>query len=229
MPTLNDQTFTGVIFDLGHTLVASGTQSPRGFFCDLFGFEGNHDFLEAIVLNFHYDSPEDIIKALRFHEFEVTDERAKKIEDYWNFQLAAPKLLEGAEALVDSLIERDVPLGIISNIWSPYLTGAMNQLPQLFRYSRTVVASCRFGEQKPHPSLFEGAIHRMQLPPHELLMVGDTYSKDVLPALELGMYAAWYLIRPDKQVKHLANIVMGKSPAPTFAFSHLDELRAALG
>ncbi|GAB3020455.1 HAD family hydrolase [Bowmanella dokdonensis] len=40
-------------------------------------------------------------------------------------------------------------------------------------------------------------VHRLQVPPQQVTMVGDSLEKDILPALEAGLQAIWF--NPDGQ------------------------------
>jgi putative hydrolase of the HAD superfamily len=47
------------------------------------------------------------------------------------------------------------------------------------------------GEGKPKPAVFKRAAELMNCEPSELLMVGNSYNHDVLPALVAGWKAIW--------------------------------------
>jgi FMN hydrolase / 5-amino-6-(5-phospho-D-ribitylamino)uracil phosphatase len=48
-----------------------------------------------------------------------------------------------------------------------------------------------FGVGKPHPSIFQEACRRLQVPPAELLHIGDDWALDVVGAQGAGAAAAW--------------------------------------
>jgi HAD superfamily hydrolase (TIGR01549 family) len=52
-----------------------------------------------------------------------------------------------------------------------------------------VVSSGHFGKTKPHPSIFEFVLERLEVPPARAAMVGDSIADDVEGALALGMRA----------------------------------------
>jgi HAD superfamily hydrolase (TIGR01549 family) len=52
-----------------------------------------------------------------------------------------------------------------------------------------IVTSGEVGYRKPHPLVFETALRHLDLPPADVLMVGDSYENDVVPAAKLGMTA----------------------------------------
>lgn len=50
-----------------------------------------------------------------------------------------------------------------------------------------IVTSGDVGYRKPHSLLFESALNRLGLQPDEIVVVGDSYEEDVVPAANLGM------------------------------------------
>ena len=62
----------------------------------------------------------------------------------------------------------------------------------LGRCFRTVIDSAVVGIRKPDPAIFQLAIDRMGLQPADVTVIGDSYSKDVEPALTLGCQAIWF-------------------------------------
>jgi putative hydrolase of the HAD superfamily len=46
--------------------------------------------------------------------------------------------------------------------------------------------------RKPNPNIFRLGIDALQLPPGEVCVVGDSYEKDILPAMSLGCHTVWF-------------------------------------
>jgi len=57
-------------------------------------------------------------------------------------------------------------------------------LPEVFE---VVVTSGEIGLAKPHPRVFEVALEELGMDAGEVLMVGDSYAEDIVPAAGLGM------------------------------------------
>ena len=55
----------------------------------------------------------------------------------------------------------------------------------------TVVESVRVGLEKPDPAIYRLAAERLGLPPADIVMVGDNFARDVVPANAIGMRAVW--------------------------------------
>lgn len=55
----------------------------------------------------------------------------------------------------------------------------------------TILDSTRFGKAKPEPEIFLAALYKIGLPPCDVVFVGDSYERDMIPARRLGMKAVW--------------------------------------
>ena len=62
----------------------------------------------------------------------------------------------------------------------------------LLRCFKTVVDSTEVGVRKPDPAIFQIAIDRLQLPAKDIVVIGDSYDKDISPAVSLGCQAIWF-------------------------------------
>lgn len=70
-------------------------------------------------------------------------------------------------------------------------------------YFRAVVSAREFGVAKPDPRIFLAAAAAVEVPPEQVLHVGDDATLDALGALNAGMQAAW-LNRGDHPWPHEA-------------------------
>lgn len=116
------------------------------------------------------------------------------------------------------LAGRGFALGVVSNG-----CGNVDRICDDLGYSAylsVVVDSRRVGLFKPDPAIFAHAVQRLSLQPSDVLMVGDSFDRDVRPAKSLGMSTAW-----------LAGSGGGPCPDPALCdlrLRTLDELPAAL-
>ena len=119
-------------------------------------------------------------------------------------------------ALLSALHSQGLQLGVVSNA-----CGNVSHLCDDFGFSpflTTVVDSWRVGVAKPDPRIYRLALERIAQPAHAVLMVGDSFDRDVLPAKAIGMKTAW---------------LHGGRPCPDltavdFLLASLEELPAAL-
>lgn len=110
----------------------------------------------------------------------------------WRRVSSAPKemgLYSDARAALQELQIQGFRLGVISNMGT--------DLPDYLEYMgiaglvTTSVSSGEVGVAKPHFSVFEAALHKVGVPAHEALHVGDGYESDVLGAAGAGLHALY--------------------------------------
>lgn len=80
-------------------------------------------------------------------------------------------------------------LGLVTNFY-----GNMSVVLKEFQLSNlfeTVTESAVVGVRKPSPEIFRKTVAAMQVEPREVLVVGDSYTKDILPAHEIGCRTCW--------------------------------------
>lgn len=61
----------------------------------------------------------------------------------------------------------------------------------LCRYFKDIIESAVVGFRKPDPALFALGANALGIPPENILVAGDSYRKDICPALTLGCHAVW--------------------------------------
>jgi putative hydrolase of the HAD superfamily len=150
---------------------------------------------------------------------EVSDEElARFLEAEHAAWQPARQLASTSHALLDTLRERGLKLGLVSNAFDP--PGLLHQdLEQLGVADRLDVAlfSSEVGRRKPDPAIFEQALAALDVAPARALFVGDTLATDVAGAKALGMHtcqALWFRVDEDPE-----------APEPDFqAFTQVDVL-----
>src|SRR2546423_1088787 len=91
--------------------------------------------------------------------------------------------------LLAELVERGFALGVVSNG-----CGNVEQLCADFGYTpflSVIVDSRRVGIFKPDPAIFAQAVAKLGREAGEIMMVGDSFDRDVRPAKHIGMKTAW--------------------------------------
>ena len=99
-------------------------------------------------------------------------------------------------ALLESLRDRGLKLGLVSNAFDPgwLLHGDLEQMGIEQRLDFSVFSS-EVGIRKPHPVIFERALDALGVEAERTLFVGDRLYEDVRGASELGMttvQALWF-------------------------------------
>jgi putative hydrolase of the HAD superfamily len=118
-----------------------------------------------------------------------------------------PARILGADthALLDSLRERSLLTGLVSNAFDPgwLLHRDLADMGLADRLDAAVFSS-EVGLRKPHPAIFEATLSALGVEPEDALFVGDRRYEDVRGAKELGMttvQAFWF--RADDDVRGL--------------------------
>jgi putative hydrolase of the HAD superfamily len=99
-------------------------------------------------------------------------------------------------ALLDSLRDRGLATGLVSNAFDPgwLLHEDLARMGLAERLDAAVFSS-EVGMRKPHPAIFEAVLSRLGVGPEEAIFVGDRRYEDVRGAKELGMttvLALWF-------------------------------------
>ena len=115
------------------------------------------------------------------------------LEDYAKTTAAfcyasARSWVEKARPVLEHLAAK-YPLVLVSNFYGNVETVLADF--DLARYFRKVVESAVVGVRKPDPKIFALGVEALGLKPEEVLVVGDSLTKDILPAESLGCQTAW--------------------------------------
>ncbi|HVF71256.1 MAG TPA: HAD family hydrolase [Chthoniobacterales bacterium] len=95
----------------------------------------------------------------------------------------------GNVRMLATLQERGFELGVVSNG-----CGNVDKLAADFGYAPyldLIVDSRRVGLFKPDPAIYRFAVDKLGREPAEIMMVGDSFERDIEPAKEIGMKTAW--------------------------------------
>lgn len=81
------------------------------------------------------------------------------------------------------------PMVLVSNFYGNVETVIRDM--GIRQYFRGVIESAVVGVRKPDPRIFSLGVVALGLKPEEVLVVGDSWRKDIEPALSLGCQVAW--------------------------------------
>lgn len=101
---------------------------------------------------------------------------------------AARNSIEEARPTLEALY-RSYPMVLVSNFY-----GNVESVLEDFglrHYFRSVIESAVVGVRKPDPRIFSLGVEALGLAPAEVLVVGDSYKKDIVPAQSIGCRVAW--------------------------------------
>ena len=117
----------------------------------------------------------------------------------------ARQLASTTHALLETLRDRGLKLGLVSNAIDPpeLLHRDLEQLGVAQRLDVAVFSS-EVGRRKPDPAIFERALDALGVAPERALFVGDRLATDVAGAAALGMktcQALWFVADEDLELE----------------------------
>jgi putative hydrolase of the HAD superfamily len=136
--------------------------------------------------------PELVRDCLRSLGVEVDDDELERFLEAEHAAWNPARLLgDSTHALLDTLRDRGLKTGLVSNAFDPPAL-LHRDLEQMGLGSRldAAVFSSETGKRKPHPLIFETALGRLGVEASRALFVGDRRYEDVRGAKELGMTTA---------------------------------------
>lgn len=98
------------------------------------------------------------------------------------------RVLEKTRPVLEKLATH-YPLVLVSNFY-----GNIHTILEDFglsTYFSDIVESSIVGLRKPDPAIYALGVERMGLPAQNILVIGDSFSKDVVPAKAVGCQAVW--------------------------------------
>ena len=112
---------------------------------------------------------------------------AEDMARYTNAKTLA--LLKENKLVLEHLKQKGYPMVLVSNFY-----GNINQVLKdagIDGYFEDVIESAVVGVRKPNPAIFALGVCALDLPASQVLVVGDTYGKDIIPAHKLGCHTLW--------------------------------------
>jgi putative hydrolase of the HAD superfamily len=197
----------GIIFDYGGTIDTNGIhwgefieaeyhKAGTGISKELFRVA--YVYAERALAKSPIISPEDTFHTLL--------EKKTALQAEYLAQQNAPITLEQREAITEGCYKKVLDTltttrAIVEKLASEYpmvlVTNFYGNMPvvlkefSLDKYFRTIVESAVVGIRKPDARLFALGVEALSLAPEEVIVVGDSYRKDIFPALSLGCKAVW--------------------------------------
>jgi putative hydrolase of the HAD superfamily len=117
---------------------------------------------------------------------EAIEPKAKEIAE-WCYEYARTCVNE-ASSVIEKLAER-FPLQLVSNFY-----GNVDEVLRDFdirKYFNGIIESAVVGVRKPDARIFMLGCVALGLKPEDVLVVGDSLKKDILPARSIGCQTAW--------------------------------------
>lgn len=107
---------------------------------------------------------------------------------YWDTFLEQLSLSSGAKVFFDRF--GHLPICLVTDLTAHIQHRKIARMG-LNKWANYMVTSEEAGCEKPHPFMFQLALHKLNLSAKEVCMIGDNYKKDILGAKRLGIHAYW--------------------------------------
>ncbi|MCK5630588.1 MAG: HAD family hydrolase, partial [Nanoarchaeota archaeon] len=102
-------------------------------------------------------------------------------------EIASAKLYPESREVLEELRKKNIKLGLISNLASPYKEPFFEF--GLNEYFDEVLFSCDVGLRKTNPKIYQKMIKNLNINPSQVLMTGDNVRADVDGPRSIGMNA----------------------------------------
>ena len=128
---------------------------------------------------------------LQLDFLETRCEGVKKYEQILLDDLYEKTLAETAHSrkVLAAIRERGLPMVLVSNFY-----GNMSVVLREFGFEGLflrIIESAVVGIRKPDPRIFLMGVEALGLKPEEVMVVGDSWDKDIIPAHEAGCQTVW--------------------------------------
>lgn len=144
----------------------------------------HHDFHDLLLIKMRIEL--QYLAAGQFFPAEQIEPKAREIAGYC-YQ-AARDCIEQTRPVLDRL-HRRYPMVLVSNFYGN--VEAVLKDFGLNTYFDKIIESAVVGVRKPDPKIFELGLQALDLPAEDVLVVGDSYKKDIVPAMSLGCQTLW--------------------------------------
>lgn len=88
------------------------------------------------------------------------------------------------------ILSRRFPLVLVTNFYGN-IQAVLRDF-NLDKYFLQIIESAVVGVRKPNPEIFKLGVEALRLQPAEVCVIGDSYEKDIVPAVSLGCHTVWF-------------------------------------
>jgi len=201
----------GIIFDYGGTIDSNGKHWAEVFW-ESYQYQGvpvtKEQFREAYVYGERYLAAHPVIEPtdnfydlllkkidlqidylvsnIFLHTETKTREYSLAISDQC-YTFVRNKISE--EKIILEKLRADYPMILVSNFY-----GNIHSVLEdfgLLEYFDEIVESAVVGIRKPDPAIFALGVEKLKLPSENVVVIGDSYTKDIIPAHKNGCQTIW--------------------------------------
>ncbi len=208
---INIKKIKGIIFDYGGTIDSNGKHWAEVIWE---AYEDNkipvskEQFREAYVYAERYLATHPVIQPddnfgvllrkktdlqinfLREKGYLSDDEKNKEYSQLISAQCYnfAKQTVNAEKELLSALGEK-FPMVLVSNFYGN--VQAVLADFDLLKYFGEIIESAVVGVRKPDPAIFGLGVEKLALPSEEIVVIGDSYTKDIVPATKNGCKTIW--------------------------------------
>ena len=165
-----------------------------------------------------------ILKRFQLPE-EAVDGFAEELAHMWEVTYYERGVRAGAGKMLEELRGMGMTLGIISNTASLFQVFDSLKEYGIRDYFRDVTLSSVTGYRKPHPYIFEVALHQLQKRPETCVYVGDTISRDIIGSKRAGFAKS---IQIGSFLTKLKDVDVDPTVRPDFSIERISEVADAV-
>ena len=144
----------------------------------------HHNFYDLLLIKMRielgYLAEQGLIDAA------IVEEKALAVAKYCYD--SARQCVEEARPTIEALYAK-YPLVLVSNFYGNVESVLADF--NLRHYFKEIVESAVVGVRKPDPRIFALGVEALNLNPEEVIVIGDSYKKDIVPAETIGCKVAW--------------------------------------
>lgn len=100
----------------------------------------------------------------------------------------ARELISKEKAVLNEL-HKKYPMVLVSNFYGNI--HAVLKDFEILEYLDTIIESAVVGLRKPDPAIFGLGVKALNLPPDNIVAIGDSHDKDIIPATQAGCKTIW--------------------------------------
>ena len=145
----------------------------------------HHNFLDLLRIKMRIELGDLIARGILPADFPL-EEKTEQIAMFC-YQ-SAKTCVEEARPVLDALSAR-YPMALVSNFYGNVESVLADF--DLLRYFPSIVESAVVGVRKPDPKIFALGVEALGLSANEVLVIGDSLKKDIIPAESLGCKVLW--------------------------------------
>ena len=145
----------------------------------------HHNFLDLLRIKMRIELGDLIARGILPTDFPL-EEKTEQIAMFC-YQ-SAKACVEEARPVLDALSAR-YPMALVSNFYGNVESVLADF--DLLRYFPSIVESAVVGVRKPDPKIFALGVEALGLSANEVLVIGDSLKKDIIPAESLGCKVLW--------------------------------------